>query len=79
MKKPEYKVGDWLKNKHTGQLVEIVHVNRTSDGVHMYTINKLDNEYRLRLGQFFSNYTSLQEFYEPAPVAQLLYRSNSNK
>lgn len=68
-----YKVGDWLKNIHTGHLVEISEVFTNMDGIHNYCVKKLNTE-RTQYSTF--NYSILQSNFELLPLARLLYKNN---
>jgi hypothetical protein len=74
--KTEYKLGDWLKNIHTGQMIEITAINKTADGIHLYSVQRVDNSYR-RLS--IISYSVLQENYEFMKLARLLYMNNISK
>lgn len=65
-----YKVGDWIKNRHTGYMLEIIEVIRTDDGIHQYRVKEINKDYpKINL----LNYMILQSFYELLPLARLLY------
>lgn len=68
-----YKVNDWLKNRHTGQLIEVVEVKTENIGQHMYTVKKIYNNPTSWNKTFCYNYSILQEHYELLPLARLLY------
>ena len=65
-----YKLGDRLKNRHTGHLVEIIEVISNSDGIHQYVVKKPDKD-MMRTQRV--NYSILLEHYELMKLARLLY------
>jgi hypothetical protein len=72
-----YKLGDWLKNIHTGQVIEIIEVISNSDGIHQYVVKKSDRNPMYTTGATRVNYTVLLENYELLKLARLLYYNNA--
>lgn len=74
-----YKLGDWLKHKHVGDVIEITEVRVTDDGIHSYSVKRIDTETGCTKARFNINYSILNMFYDHMPLARLLYYKESNK
>lgn len=71
-----YQVGDWIKNKHSGYIAEIIQVYDKTDGRHQYVVKWLNSSH---YGTRELNYSTILEFYDHLKMARLLYTNNSNK
>jgi hypothetical protein len=71
-----YKVGDWLKNKHTSQLYEVIDVSTSQDGIHCYHIARIDSKHFGARKIFHINFSMLEEHFTFLPMARLLYSKN---
>ena len=69
-KKNVYELNDCFRNRHSGELYKIIEVITNTDGMHLYNVQCLNSEKKLR---YPINYSKLLDNYEYSPMAQVLY------
>ena len=73
MVRSEYKLGEWLINRHTKQLVEVIEIFEIQDLEQVLVVKYIDSPYYRSESKTISK---INKLYAKAKSAQLLYSNN---